>query len=264
MHKVVIITGDALRHHYFVSQLRKTLDVAGVIFETKTDQTKKFASVSEDYDIATRHFRLREESEEKWFGGKINLSGIVSLSVETGQSNSEVCFEFVQNLKPDFILLYGSSIIKNPILEAYDGKIINLHLGLSPYYRGAGTNFWPLVNGEPECVGGTIHLATLKVDAGDILYQVRPQITAGDNPHDIGNKTIAAAVAQIPAIVEAYHAGHIQPQKQNLTEGKVFRRKDLTTQAIEQLYQNFENGLVRDFLNNREQRLQAYPIIEKA
>ncbi|MEZ4825558.1 MAG: formyl transferase [Bacteroidia bacterium] len=261
MFKVVIITGDALRHHYFVSQLRKTLNVAGVIWETKTDQALKFAPVAEEFDIASRHFRLRDESEEKWFGGKTDSDGIPSLPVKTGESNSPACFDFVQKHQPDFILLYGSSIIKNPLLEAYDSKIINLHLGLSPYYRGSGTNFWPLVNGEPECVGATIHLATLKVDAGDILCQVRPDAAPGDGPHDMGNKTIIKAIEVIPGVVENYANGHIQPQKQNLTIGKVYRKKDLTAHAIETLYENFSTGMIETYLAQQTQRLNQYPII---
>ncbi|MDX2248433.1 MAG: formyl transferase [Bacteroidia bacterium] len=261
MHKVVIITGDALRHHYFVSELRKSLDVVGVIFETKTDQTQKFAPVAEEYDIASRHFRLRDVSEEKWFGGKINLSGINAQAVATGESNSLESFDYVRTLNPEFILLYGSSIIKNPLLEAYDGKIINLHLGLSPYYRGSGTNFWPLVNGEPECVGATIHLATLKVDAGDILRQIRPETAPGDGPHDIGNKTIIRAIEEIPSVVEAYAAKKILPQKQNLTTGKVYRKKDLTTAAIETLYENFSSGMIEQYFPEQYQRQEKYPII---
>ncbi|MEZ4774552.1 MAG: formyl transferase [Bacteroidia bacterium] len=264
MQKVVIITGNELRHQYYVSRIAEKLNVVGIVFEKKINQAKKFEDKPQELDIAARHFQNREVSEQYHFADKILLPDCPVMEVETGHSNSEETFQWVKHCQPDYILLFGCSIIKPPLLSHYDGKIINLHLGLSPYYRGAGTNFWPLVNGEPECVGGTIHLATLKVDAGDILYQVRPQISAGDNPHDIGNKTIAAAVAQIPAIVEAYHAGLMQAQKQNLSGGKVYRRKDLTTAAIEQLYQNFENGLVEDFLNNREQRLRAYPIIEKA
>ena len=34
-------------------------------------------------------------------------------------------------------------------------KILNLHLGISPYYKGSGTNYFPLVNNEPQYVGAT-------------------------------------------------------------------------------------------------------------
>ena len=50
----------------------------------------------------------------------------------------------------DVVLVFGTGILREALLSAFPGRLINIHLGLSPYYRGAGTNFWPLVNGEPE------------------------------------------------------------------------------------------------------------------
>ena len=98
----------------------------------------------------------------------------------------------------EYIILFGSSIIKPPLLEFFNKKIINIHLGLSPYYRGSGTNFWPLVNNEPECVGATIHLAVLKVDAGSILAQARPEsLSELDNSHDIGCKAIISGTKKM-------------------------------------------------------------------
>ena len=33
--------------------------------------------------------------------------------------------------------------------------MINVHLGLSPYYKGSATNFWPFVNNELQFLGVT-------------------------------------------------------------------------------------------------------------
>ena len=95
--------------------------------------------------------------------------------------------------RPDVVLVFGTGILREPLLSAFAGRIINIHLGLSPYYRGAGTNFWPLVNREPEYVGATIHYLDAGIDTGPILAHARPAIARGDGPHDIGNKTIVAA-----------------------------------------------------------------------
>ena len=81
----------------------------------------------------------------------------------------------VKNFKPDVIIVYGTGIIKGPILE-YTNKIINIHLGMSPYYNGAGTNWWPMYNEEFEFVGTTVHYLDAGVDTGDILGQTRASI----------------------------------------------------------------------------------------
>ena len=120
---------------------------------------------------------------------------------------------------PDYVLLFGSSLIGDDILQAFPNKVINLHLGLSPYYRGSGTLFWPLVDGKPECVGSTIHLAVKKIDAGGILGQVRPEIDPKDGPHDLGNKTILASLAAIKRLVIGYDNGEIVPEMVEMSQG---------------------------------------------
>ena len=228
----------------------------------KIKQENKFKEEKEKFDIASRHFHNRTLSEKSYFDGKVAIDGIPSKYVETGESNSTETFEWVKEKQPEYLLLFGSSIIKDPLLSYFGDNVINMHLGLSPYYRGAGTNFWPLVNEEPECVGATIHLATLKVDAGAILLQVRPKIDPNDGPHDLGNKTIIAAIKQIPKIVVEHKKGQRIPQKQDLSIGKVYKRRDLTSQSIEMLYQNFDKGMIGAFLRQAPKRLSKYPIIE--
>ena len=262
MIKVLIITGNQLRHKYYVTEIAKQLDVVGVIFEEKIKQENKFKNDTSKYKIVNQHFNNRNYSERKYFSGKIDIESLHALYVKTGESNSSDTFEWVKEKRPEYLLLFGSSIIKDPLLGLFGKKVINLHLGLSPYYRGAGTNFWPLVNGEPECVGATIHLATLKVDAGSILKQIRPKIGMRDGPHDIGNKTIIAAIEQIPEVVLKYDKRIICPRGQDLTLGKVYKRKDLTSEAIIKLNENFDKGMIVYFFNKKEERLKKYPIID--
>ena len=47
---------------------------------------------------------------------------------------------------------------------------INIHQGLTPYYRGGPPVFWELYNGERE-IGATVHFVESKVDTGEIIAQ---------------------------------------------------------------------------------------------
>jgi methionyl-tRNA formyltransferase len=164
---------------------------------------------------------------------------------------------------PDAIMLYGCGIIRRPLLEVFGDRTINLHLGLSPYYRGSATNFWPLVNREPECVGATIHLATARVDAGAVLTQVRPLIEPQDGPHDIGAKTILAAANLLPEILALYLRQRIRPQRQDLSCGREYKTKDFTAAAVQRMRSHFETGMVEEFLDDRDRRCQRYPIVQQ-
>ena len=160
-----------------------------------------------------------------------------------------------------YILLFGSSIVQDEILKLFHKRIFNLHLGLTPYYRGSGTNFWPLVDELPECVGSTIHLAVKKIDAGGILKQLRPKIKITDGPHDIGNKVIIESIKKIPYIVNHYNEKKIIPTIIDTSSGRLCLRKDLTLESIKKLYNNFNNKMIEKYLNNQFNRISKYPII---
>jgi folate-dependent phosphoribosylglycinamide formyltransferase PurN len=257
---ILIITGDQLRHHYFVNRLGERFDVRGVVCEQVYQPTLE--GEPEELEDLDRHFSERTVAEERYFAADdaLQIEAASLLRIPKGEANSEAVYEWIQRREPEYLILYGSSIIRERLLDAFDQRTINMHLGLSPYYRGSGTNFWPLVNGEPELVGVTIHLATLVVDAGGILKQVRPPIAAEDRNHDIGCKAIIAGTAAMCEAIEAYAAGSLQPQDQQ-PGGKVFRRGDFDVEAVRQMWRNLDDGMIADYLRQPE-RAEIYPIVE--
>lgn len=68
----------------------------------------------------------------------------------------------------DFIISYGyRHIIKEPILSAFRGRLINLHISLLPWNKGADPNFWSFFDGTPK--GVTIHQMDKGIDTGSVL-----------------------------------------------------------------------------------------------
>lgn len=90
----------------------------------------------------------------------------------------------------DRIIVYGTSIIREPLFSQIQEKAINLHAGWAPQYRGSHSNFWALYDGHPEYVGMTIQALDADVDAGGIWQQVGVQPEA--DPFLYAMKTIKA------------------------------------------------------------------------
>jgi methionyl-tRNA formyltransferase len=68
----------------------------------------------------------------------------------------------------DFVVSYGyRHIIGEPHLSRYGGRMINLHISLLPWNKGADPNFWSWFDGTPK--GVTIHGIDEKIDTGPIL-----------------------------------------------------------------------------------------------
>ena len=262
--KTVLLTSNSLRHKCIAAQLAMTTDLALVVTESKSPQITNTSGYSgEDAAFLDRHFGARASSEREFFG---NYSGfpqnIPALTVEHGKINSPEVFKKITDADPDLIVLFGTSIIKDPLLKEFGGRIINLHLGLSPYYRGSATNLYPYLFEEPECIGATLHLATSEVDKGAILCQLRPEISKEDNLHSIGNRVILETGQILPEVLRKYISGKIEPVIQE-SSGKLCRISDITPKVLRKIYRNFDKGMIPRYLEDKVERDAKKPIVEQ-
>ena len=248
--RAIVLTSTMRRHQFVANTLAERLDVVGVWQEEKSFQPMKYAGSSDDEAVIARHFDARDASEHAYFEGHDRVKA-PARRLPPGGCNLPEEVEAMRRAQPDVVLVFGTSLLKQPLIDSFPGRILNIHLGLSPYYRGAGTNFWPLVNGEPEYCGATIHFLDIGVDTGPIIAHVRPAIDRGDGPHDIGNKTISAAAVALADAARRHAAAPIAGEPQQ-GEGRVYRRADFSAAAVRRLYANFEAGMIDDYL--REQR----------
>lgn len=263
--KVVLLTSNRLRHKYIAASIAGELDLALIVTEKKSASIEEGAGYNkEDTELLAGHFKERARAEEDFFGAHAQFpKEVPRIDLPHGSINSEEVHQIIQQASPDLILLFGTSIIRDPLLTTFEGKMINLHLGLSPFYKGSATNLFPYLYKEPECVGATIHLATSQVDEGAILHQFRPEINDNDNLHEIGNKTIKRAGEVLPEILRKYVAGEIEPQLQ-VREGRVCRNKDLRPDNLRKIYRNFEEGLIAQYLDEKASRDRKKSIVEQA
>jgi len=97
--------------------------------------------------LMKNHLIAREQSEMDFFSPlQIPSYEVPSLDISTGEINSPKVFKFVENVEFDFAITFGVSILSSKLINQLHRKILGIHLGLSPFYRGSGTNFFPFVN----------------------------------------------------------------------------------------------------------------------
>jgi len=263
MPKVLLLTSTHCRHRFVATLVAEKLDLLGLLQEEKSFVPETYAGSKEDLDIIRSHFALRDASEEAFFGKHTSLhlpKTTLHRHLTPGTINDAAELERMVSLKPDVVLVYGTGILRAGIIEAFPGRIINIHLGLSPFYRGSGTNFWPLVNREPEYVGATIHYLDAGIDTGPIICHVRPEIAESDGPHEIGNKAIIAAADAFIRAAKLHVEGKIKAHPQR-GEGKLYRRQDFSADAVRRMRKNFETGMIPEYLAQKTGRDARIPLV---
>jgi len=101
--------------------------------------------------------------------------------VRVNSVNDEACKQILLQLQPDIIIVNGTRIITKDILQCTKAVFINMHLGITPWYRGSHGGYWACRNNDPENFGTTIHLVDAGVDTGSVLKQVFIKPAIQDN-----------------------------------------------------------------------------------
>lgn len=101
--------------------------------------------------------------------------------VRVNSVNAEACKQVLLQLQPDIVIVNGTRIIAKDILQCTKAVFINMHLGITPWYRGSHGGYWALRNNDPENFGTTIHLVDAGVDTGSVLKQVFIKPSKQDN-----------------------------------------------------------------------------------
>ena len=256
--KIVVFTSNAVRHRFLANSLSKKADDCLVVSECKPGDQTGDNEYGIESKIVAEHFRKRYETEKIFFPGNAFFEGKIIPLLRNEASSPHVC-DTVKKFHPDLMLAFGSSLIKEPLLSLLKpGRFVNLHLGISPYYRGHGTNFWPFVNKELEFVGSTLLHIDAGVDTGDIIAHVRPKIEIGDNVHTVGCKVIKSSAESLVKIMETVEAGgELKRVKQfEVKNAKYYKRKDFNEDVLREYLDNLKNGLIEDYLSKTKKEIE--------
>lgn len=179
------------------SNLQAVLDAIdeGAVAETRVVQV--ISSNPEAYALerARRHgipgrvIRLPDYENRETFGGAL--------------------MQALKEKETDLVLLAGyMKILDREVIEAYKGRIINIHPSLIPKFCGKGfygrkVHEAVILAGEKES-GATVHLVDEGVDTGEILLQERIPVSEEDTPESLAGKVLEVEHRILPEAINMW------------------------------------------------------------
>ncbi len=90
------------------------------------------------------------------------------------------CFKL---LKPDLVLVSGTNLLSAETIKSVgDGRIMNLHTGLSPYVRGGpNCTHISLSLGRPDLIGNTVMWIDAGIDSGNIITSEKTSLSGNES-----------------------------------------------------------------------------------
>ena len=192
---VFITTGIHVRHSYFLAHALEQFgdNVSGIILQTpRTRRQKQQGDRKPRRSLPEKWIRLNNLIQSKHIAlseritfrtNQVELKKRVQKcpSISTTNINSEGTVTLIKEHSPDLLIVFGGRIIKPEVIRLFPKGILNLHLGLSPEYRGSNCIEWPLYHGDPKGVGATVHYIDEGIDSGAIIEQFITQPRPGES-----------------------------------------------------------------------------------
>ncbi|URK88117.1 phosphoribosylglycinamide formyltransferase [Rhizobium sp. RCAM05350] len=116
---------------------------------------------------------------------KASAFGIPALSFvrkdyDSKDAHEAAILSALEKLSPDIICLAGyMRLLSATFINAYEGRIINIHPSLLPLFPGLHTHQRAIDAGMTEA-GCTVHFVTEGMDEGPVILQAKVQVLPGD------------------------------------------------------------------------------------
>ena len=244
--RILVLCGRSPRHLYVANALCDTADVLAIVQETggewnvrkvlKKLRPKIFFRKLWRWVRDRRRYTGNKESQFFFSDGEAVLDH-PELVKEVPHINHPDVVRLTEELDPDLIAVFGTSLIRGELLQKGRLGMVNLHGGLSPEYRGADCTFWALYNSEPEKIGCTLHYIDAGIDTGRLIAHVSPAISPDDDELTLFWRSVKES-AQVYAelmrrLAQGELLGAVQPGKGRLYQVK--QRGLRQEQAVERL-----------------------------
>jgi len=250
MLKILILTGASPRHLHVANRLCKAAEPLAIIQETGSHWTlRKVLRLLRPDNFARKLARwLRDRKrysgggEAKFFfGDQPPQLDRQDRAEQVPHINHPRVLELANELKPDLICVFGTSLIRGPLLSAGRLGMVNLHGGLSPEYRGADCSFWALYNGEPEKLGCTLHYIDAGIDTGGLIAHVCPPIHPGEDELTLFWRAVQESAEVYAELMQRLEDGE-QLGAQQPGKGRLYQVRDRGASQEESLAKRMAAG----------------------
>ena len=152
--------------------------------------------------------------------------------------NDNTCKELLKADKPDVLVLGGTRIIKQQILEVPRQSTVNSHPGLLPWLRGSASVGWALYKDMPQ--GATAHFIDPGIDTGDIIFSRQLPVYRHDTYESINYRIAILAGELMAEAVTSIKNGEASRTPQDSNVGETFRviPDDLLEEGKQRLAEN--------------------------
>ena len=137
----------------------------------------------------------------------IPLGELSQKSFESAEQRDLAMSEFFTQHGVELVVDAGyDRVHTRPFLDAFEGRIINVHPSLLPEFGGGMDAVERALGSGARATGATVHVVTGELDAGPILMQEAVPIYDGDTVHSLRQRVHEAEYRILPQAIRLMEA----------------------------------------------------------
>ncbi|GFZ87337.1 formyl transferase [Dyella caseinilytica] len=193
--RIVMLAVDCLSTRAMYHSLREEFDIVEVVLERKTSVLKMLRHRARKLGLTQTlgqfafilYSRLLGRASRARMEQLLSQHGLSDEPISTqivnhvASTNERSVAKRLRKLAPQAVVVNGTRILSKKLLTSVDAPFINMHMGVTPAYRGVHGGYWALASDDRMRCGVTVHLVDAGVDTGGILYQALIAPEAEDN-----------------------------------------------------------------------------------
>ncbi|GAB6196528.1 phosphoribosylglycinamide formyltransferase [Lysobacter xanthus] len=119
-------------------------------------------------------------------------------------------FQAISDVQPDLIVCAGyMRLLGAAQVEAWAGRMINIHPSLLPLFKGLRTHEQALAAGALEH-GASVHFVTPELDGGPVIAQARVAVVPGDDATSLAGRVLEREHPLLLATLAMFAAGRLR------------------------------------------------------
>lgn len=146
--------------------------------------------------------------------------------IEVYDLNVPEIYDLLLKIAPSLMVVWDTGIIKDSILQTAE-KVINLHMGICPNYRGAVANQFAVYQEDFSNIGATIHYVDKTIDGGNIIKIIKcdTRKTPRELFRELNDKSQEMFLS---TAVDIFHRKKVKSFTQDMGIGKNYQLKHWT------------------------------------
>ncbi len=189
----------------------------------------------------------REDASGLEFAKERNIPSFVVPhgNFETKAQFEEALLQILRQSDIELVCLAGfMRLLSTHFINAYEGRILNIHPSLLPRYKGLDTHKRALEAGDAY-TGCSVHYVVPEMDAGAVILQDKTAIRKGDTPDTLAERTLkkehviySQAIRIVATQLNAYNSSKSENHKTQ--HGKTMTRNPTDDLAQQELRESWK------------------------